>query len=201
MISQTARNLMLAGLLALPAACDKALVYGDRTGFNLAIRTDAAEGHPLEVNAGLQRRVVGYVPPRKRDGSGAPVGEAVNMVSKFDLQRTAGATGGLDDTITIRAAFASGQAAIKAAKEPAAVARIAKGPEITLSADPGDKAVRNKLWRFIVPEQNLATYLALARQQGLTVADAGTPRDSAMITIGNPANAAGNRRIAAALNL
>ena len=89
-------NLPIAGLalaLVFVSGCERALVFADRTGVNLAVRSDMAEGSPLEVNAGLKRRVVGFVPAKGESEDGRPSGEAVNMVSRFDLKRTKGIRG------------------------------------------------------------------------------------------------------------
>jgi len=181
-------------------ACEQALVYGDRSGFNLAIRSDAAEGAPLEVNAGLQRRVVGFVPPRSRTPDGLPDSEAVNMVSRFDLRRTPGDNGPFDDTIRISTSFASGAAASATDGDAAKVAAITRAPNFALSDDPDARSVAGQLFDYVgqsTPHAN--AYLSLAMVEKLQISDGATPTARAIGTITNPSNAAGNKRIAEAL--
>lgn len=64
---------------------DRSLVYGERSGVNIALRSDPAKALPVEVNAGVQRRVTTLVPPISRNQNKRPNDEAVSLVSTFDL--------------------------------------------------------------------------------------------------------------------
>lgn len=75
-----------SGLAGCTEIQDRALVYGERSGVNIALRSDPAKALPVEVNAGVQRRVTTLVPPQQRNGAGRPIDEAVNMISSFDLK-------------------------------------------------------------------------------------------------------------------
>ncbi len=200
-----AKNLPIAGLaiaLTLLPGCERALVFADRTGVNLAVRSDMAEGSPLEVNAGLKRRVVGFVPAKGESGDGRPSGEAVNMVSRFDLKRTKGSEGPFSDKVQIRTSFASGDAAVEAASKPKAVEALTKAPGFVLSKDPNVRSAAQKLYDFTGQSpQHASAYLAVAESEKLDVAKDGDPNTRAVNTITNPANAEGNRRIVGILKL
>ncbi len=92
---------------------DRALVYGERSGVNIALRSDPAKALPVEVNAGVQRRVTTLVPPKERNSNGRPTDEAVSLVSTFDLTyNNADAQNGLfGGTTRIASIFTSGTAA------------------------------------------------------------------------------------------
>lgn len=103
-------------LLALGlGACENTLIYGERTGFNLAISVNDDPATPLTVNAGFERSVAGLVPPvetsKDSGGENQAVGEAVNMFSGFKLLYTEDKTSVFGGTLTIRTQFASGAAA------------------------------------------------------------------------------------------
>lgn len=95
---------------------DRALVYGERSGVNLALRSDPAKALPVEVNAGVQRRVTTLVPATSRDpNTRRPTGEAVSLISSFDLDYTPPAEqsslfGGRTKIATV---FSTGDAATK----------------------------------------------------------------------------------------
>lgn len=104
---------VLAGLLV--GACENSLIYGERTGFNLAIQVNDDPATPLNVNAGFQRTVAALVPPTQesQEDNGRKIarGEAVNMFSGFRLEYIEGETTVFGGTLTIRTQFASGAAA------------------------------------------------------------------------------------------
>ncbi|NBC13331.1 MAG: hypothetical protein GVY09_08295 [Gammaproteobacteria bacterium] len=118
---------LVAALLALAAplgvaGCSDALVYGERTGFNMSLSVDPTRSLPLEANAGLRRSVVSFIPaqggaPEDDDGRPQASGQAVNMVSAFDLRYDDDASvfGG---SLIIRSSFAAGDAAIALTKPP-----------------------------------------------------------------------------------
>lgn len=194
----------LTFLLALPivSGCERALVYGDRSGFNLAIRSDPAESAPLEVNAGLQRRVIGFVPASESDQNAPAKGEAVNMFSRFDLKQHRDSNTVFGGKLTIGTAFASGQAALYVAEKPEVVAAITGSPEFTLTDVPEDRGVANKLYTFASSSaDNARKYLELAAARGLIVSPGLTLNAQAVGTITNPKNSEGNKLIANELNL
>ncbi|WP_299894163.1 hypothetical protein [uncultured Ruegeria sp.] len=92
---------------------DRALVYGERSGVNIALRSDPAKALPVEVNAGVQRRVTTLVPPKSRNNNRRPTDEAVSLVSTFDLTyNNADAQKGLfGGTTRIASIFTTGTAA------------------------------------------------------------------------------------------
>jgi len=73
-------------LLFLVAGCGRTLLFGEREGFNFAIRADSASQPPLEVNFGLDR-TVGTIIPAAAQVDGRPVGEGVNMFAGFQIDR------------------------------------------------------------------------------------------------------------------
>ena len=186
----------MAVAMATSAGCDRALVYGDRSGLNIAIRSDPAEGAPLEVNTGFQRRVVGFVPAKGRTADGKADGEAVDMASRYDMRRTAGEKGPFSDKIEIKTAFASGKAANAARDDPKVAEAILSAPQFAISNDPGERAVNNALIMYVSQSiSNAEAYLALARAGNLRVYPGATATTSAYGTITDGKNAAGNAQI------
>ena len=137
------------------SACSDTLVYGERTGFNLAIEVNQDPETPVNVNAGLRRTIVGVVPPRstESDGKGGSKskGEAVSMISGFDLT---------DDTqdnqlnrgLQIQTQFASGQAATIVSSKPetaAAIVTAIAAPNIARSSGWAEEAARARSDRLI----------------------------------------------------
>lgn len=112
---------MLLGLLL--SACGERLVMIERTGFNLGIAINQDPSTPISANAGLDRKIMGIIPAREQrtvaDGVTEPFGEAVNLISGFDLryQDTQNLIGG---ELSIKSQFASGQAAKQLAENPSA---------------------------------------------------------------------------------
>ncbi|WP_298847522.1 hypothetical protein [uncultured Ruegeria sp.] len=102
-----------SGLAGCTEVQDRALVYGERSGVNIALRSDPAKALPVEVNAGVQRRVTTLVPPQKRNDAGRPIDEAVNMISSFDLKydNAGGSEGLFAGTTAIASIFTTGAAA------------------------------------------------------------------------------------------
>ncbi len=196
---------LLAASLSLIACSNDGLVYGERSGFNLAIRTDTAESAPLEVNAGLQRRVVSFVPPSERDEEGKAKGEGVTMISRFDLRRTPGQAGPFSDTVRVRTSFLSGQAATRAdVATPKVVAEVVKPPSFSLASDDPTSSAQQLLIQYVGADPNspnIQTYLALADQRGLTIPALPSPSQRALGAITAPSNAAANRQIAIDLGL
>lgn len=116
----------LLPVLVLLGGCTNALIYGERTSFNLAISVNDDAAVPVSINAGLQRNVITFAPPvaeRSMNGQTSAAGESVAAVSRFDLAYTPGAAGPLAGTLVIRTQFLSGEAAILATSNPATAAR------------------------------------------------------------------------------
>ncbi|CAN0202549.1 unnamed protein product, partial [Chrysoparadoxa australica] len=151
---------------------------------------------------GLQRRVVGSIPPTSRDADGRPTGDAVNMVSRFGVERTPGGTGEFGATVRISTSFASGGAARAIAGKPEVVRAVTNAPVITLSTDVDKRALDTKLFTFTGQSlENTQRYLNLAEEGGLTPRAGETPVARALDMISNPANATVNAKIAELLNL
>lgn len=117
--------------------CGKTLVFGERSGVNIALRVNADRPPPVEVNIGLERQVGAIVPPTRVSRNNDPSGDAVSMFSGFQVES-------FDDPISIKPAtapktaagpfnvdvligtqFASGAAAVEIAKgDPDVVKQI-----------------------------------------------------------------------------
>lgn len=183
-------------LAALLGGCTDTLVYGERTGVNLAVRTDAAEGHPLEVNVGLQRRVVGIVPDSSVKG-----GEAVNMISSFGLERT-GEGNPLEANVTISGSFASGEAAKNVARNDRSVEAIFNLPGVRGSDDPQEISTTNKILNWVGTDVARAEeYVRFMRASGVQFEDAPRPQATASRLAVDERNAALNLKFAAEKNL
>ncbi|MEM9043347.1 MAG: hypothetical protein AAGC81_01540 [Pseudomonadota bacterium] len=203
-----ALSLTILASVVLMAGCTRdTLVYAERSGFNVAITVDPAESLPVEVNAGLKRRVVGVIPPiREPDPETSRVnGEAVNMFSRFDLIYDENESGVLLGTHRISTAFASGAAALEIAKRDDAeefVEAITDPIRVSLSADPEDVRVRRALTRYVQDTDNKrTTYLALAVTAGIAINQDVPPASQAMIAISDANNAEKNKVIAGQLGL
>lgn len=191
------RTILLTGFAGtlLFSACTDTLVYGERTGLNIAIRTDAPQGHPLEVNTGLQRRVVGHVPPRNSNG-----GEAITMLSSFNLKRTpADNNNPLQAKVAIETSFASGKAAKTAAGSTASVEAIFDRPGVTESPKLSDQQNGAKIRKWIMSDQDTARtkarkYLDFLGNNGGKIDDKGNDLASADSAISDGQNAALNKK-------
>ena len=109
-------------------ACEWTLIYSERTGFKLGISVNDDPATPVEVNAGLKRTVVGFVPPREgveeSNGKKQAKGEAVSLFSGFKMEYEQNPGNPLGGDLTVRTQFASGVAAINAANDPETVKNI-----------------------------------------------------------------------------
>lgn len=141
--------LLLLGSLLL-GGCQNNLIFLEQSGFKLAISVNNDPTTPVEVNAGLKRSIVALVPssgdPVKTDTGTRANGEAVNLVSGFDLTDTASANSALGGTLTIRTQFASGAAALAVASKPELAAKIANARVGTFSYDDAAKKLR-RFWK------------------------------------------------------
>lgn len=111
-LGSAVRSAVLASIALVLAGCGDTLIYGERTGFNMAVSVDATRSLPIEVNIGMRRSVVAAVPPLEgtNQADGKPQGDAVNMLSFFDLGYKEEATG-LGGDLTIGTQFISGKSA------------------------------------------------------------------------------------------
>lgn len=192
--------------VCLLGACEKTLVYGERSGFNLALRSDAAAAVPIEVNAGLQRRVVGLIPGAGEVEDGRPSGEAVNMVSRFDIDYADSENDLFGGRLKVSSAFASGGAATAVAGNVKVVEAIVGPLGFRVADDPLAREANLALTNHIAADlddgaDNRTAYLALAKALDLRLADGPTPTARAVKTIDDPANARGNIEIARLLGL
>ncbi|HBT02530.1 MAG TPA: hypothetical protein DEB47_22385 [Citreicella sp.] len=196
------RSAAVSALLFGLGACSDGLVYGERSGFNLAIRSDPAASAPIEVNSGLQRRVVVSIPPSGQDAAGRPAGEGVNMFSRFDVRRVAGdGDTDLGGKVRISTSFVSGSAAKAIAAKPEIVGEVIKAPVFTAVTAPAEVEVARRLLDYTAGPGNAERYLELARAEGLAISPGAEAVTRAVGTVLSPANAAGNRVIAERLNL
>jgi hypothetical protein len=125
--------------------CENNLLFMERTGFNLSIRVNNDPTTPVEVNAGLKRSVVAAVPPTgdpvKTENGTRANGEAVSLISGYDLSYDESKSSLFAGTLTIRTQFASGGAATAVAGDPTVVAMIADTSG-TFSFDDAAKKLR-----------------------------------------------------------
>lgn len=145
------RLVLLISVFGL-AACQPALIYGERTSFNVAaVQLNDNVGEPVRINFGFFRSVATVAPPRdggdksscqgpKDDGmpgsqagcmkggeTTVAGGDAVSVFSNFNLKQTdqTPSTGTLPLTdLRIRSRFASGKAAVNIAGSPETVRSI-----------------------------------------------------------------------------
>lgn len=206
--SRWPRSAALALVAVLVAGCERTLVYGERSGFNLGVRVDPAQSLPLEVNAGLKRSVVGLVPPSEPSEPNRPKGEAVNMFSRFNIDYAENDASVFGGKLTVSTAFASGQAAMAIAKRDADKARkmveaIVRPVEATLPDDPEKLGVINALAMFAARSPaHRDFYLALAEARGIDLLPADEPASTRFAAaVADERNEEKNRKIAKELNL
>ena len=139
------------------AACGDTLVYGERTGFNLSVEVGQDPATPVNVNIGLRRTVVSVVPPIDsepgEDGQPHPNGEAVSMISGFELTDQP-RQNPLDPDLQIRSQFASGEAAVLVSGNPDVVRAIAD-TNFKRSADFASLATRNRVKKLLDETETL----------------------------------------------
>ncbi|WP_299212029.1 hypothetical protein [uncultured Tateyamaria sp.] len=180
------------GACCLTSACSDTLVYGERSGVNIAIRSDGAEGQPLEINTGLERHVMGYVPPRDPAG-----GEAVSMIASFDLKRKAGSTR-FEDKVGIKTVFVSGAAANSLGGNNAGVKAILDRPGVTASSAPSDQSNTGKILRWVSSDKaKAAEYLAFIDRYGGTRGSRANVFANTQLAASNGQNAALNAQFIA----
>jgi hypothetical protein len=131
-------------IASLPlAACSSNVIFLERSGFNLAVNVNDDPTTPVEVNAGLNRTIVALVPPSGgQDANKTPEGEAVNLLSGYDLQYNKSTTSALQGKLTIRTQFASGAAALAASTDAKAVAKVVTAQSGNFVYDDAAKKLR-----------------------------------------------------------
>lgn len=113
------------------AGCENNLIFMERSGFNLSIGVNDNPVTPVQVNAGMMRSIVALVPGRGKAENGQPSGEAVSLISGYDLRYDEQDSGFFNDKLTIRSQFASGAAAKTIAAAPDIAKKIAN-PSLTV---------------------------------------------------------------------
>lgn len=195
------RFLIITITAGFVAGCSETLTYGERSGFNLSIRSDAAENVPIEVNGGFQRRVVGLIPASGRTQDGRPMGESVNMFSNFDLAYEENDTSLFGGKLTIGTSFASGKAATELAGNVSVVEQIVKPTNFPISDVPRTREALTKLGDYIVEADNRDFYMQIAATRGLRVYSDNDEFTNAINTLDDPSNGSMNVEIAEFLNL
>lgn len=137
--------LVVAGTAGLVTGCGKTLVFAERDGVNLAIRSNASSTPPLEVNFGLNRTIATIVPPTG-ESNGKPDGDAVSMFAGFQVDNTIVPTKPLDADLKISTQFASGKAATTVATQPKVVAQIVNARTLTFATSESAKQLELWLW-------------------------------------------------------
>lgn len=128
---------LIAAAIIMAAAlngCSDALVFGEKSGFNLAINVNDDPSTPIHVNAGFERKVGTVVPPlevtKDDKGHSAASGEAVSLFSGFQLKYDEpGIPTPFSGKLTIRTQFASGLAAQDISNNQAMVAKVVTGTD------------------------------------------------------------------------
>lgn len=133
--------LVLLSTAVMVAGCGKTLVFAERDGVNLAIRSNASSTPPLEVNFGLNRMIATIVPPAG-ESNGKPDGEAVSMFASFQVDNTLDAKEApLKADLKISTQFASGVAAKAVASHPRTVSLLVNAEARAAGAAAGKEVV------------------------------------------------------------
>ncbi|MEK7994422.1 MAG: hypothetical protein AAB403_11520 [Planctomycetota bacterium] len=137
-LRQIATLFAAVGVAASVSGCGQTLVFAERDGVNLAIRTGTSTT-PLEVNFGLNRTIATIVPPAG-EKSGKPSGDAVSMFAGFQVDNTLDPEKApLKADLQIDTQFASGKAATAVAGDPQLVAQIVNSHAATFSSSASSK--------------------------------------------------------------
>jgi hypothetical protein len=129
-MTATRRAAAALALLGALAACGDALVYSERTSFDLAsIRLNDDAAQPLGVSLGFNRQVVTVAPPlggtTLENGKPVASGQAVSQFSTFRVEAVPAFVGEPQPTLlAVRSRFASGEAALEIAQAPKVVAAV-----------------------------------------------------------------------------
>ena len=163
--ASTAARIAAVFALLATGGCSRTLVFAEREGVNIAIRADAAQTPPLEVNFGYNRVVGTTVPPMAEEGQGPetrPRGQALNMVSGFRvLSAKLDPSMPVNVDVTISSQFAAGGAAWEIAANPPVAAAIAGFSPDLVNPTPPDRqqkvrAASTALAKLPAPEKRRA---------------------------------------------
>jgi hypothetical protein len=130
------------GAAITAAGCGRTLVFIERDGVNLAIRTSGSTP-PLEVNFGLNRTIATIGPPAGEKG------DAVSMFAGFQVDNTLDVAKALNADMQIDTQFASGKAATAVARKPQVVAQIVSMRELTFSTSEST----SQLFAWLYPDE------------------------------------------------
>lgn len=119
---------VVVGAMAV-SGCTKTLFFMEQSSTKLGIAVGNDPTSPLEVTAGVKRKVLSVTPPKEparsdEQGNRIPTGEPVSVVSRFDLSYAGSAAGPFGGKLTITNAFASGEAGRLVAGSAPATARL-----------------------------------------------------------------------------
>ncbi len=161
--------LVATGLILFVSGCGDTLVFMERTSLSLAaVNLNENVGEPVEVNVGFRRSVISFSPPvggvEVFEGEFVPEGEAVSMLSGFKLAYDPPDGDLLPGDLTIKTQFASGNAAVAIADDPAIANRIM---DVDFLVPPSEALLerRRAVSQFFAPGADLdqASIDALAR--------------------------------------
>jgi hypothetical protein len=157
--------LPLAASLSLCACAPRALYFRESTQVGFAADYNTSDTQPLATSFGYKRRIVAVVPTQERDipegmseRSGTNTGEALSLVSKFNVRA------GTGEGVIITNNFASGMAArimTKSVGSPQALNVLMHSAPIEVSSEtgntiegdiPANEAVNERLARIGLKE-------------------------------------------------
>jgi hypothetical protein len=166
--------LLFSAFLTLSGCAPRALFFHESTKVAFAADYNLSDSQPLATSFGYKRRIVAVVPaqirkvaPGESERTGTNAGEALSLVSKFNVRA------GTSEGIVITNNFASGVAArIMTDKVgAAAVGALMHSPPITVHADTGMTLETNEPVSKAVDEQ-------IARIKSKEVSGADAPPSS-----------------------
>jgi hypothetical protein len=167
---QAIRSIALGiAMVVTQASCERTLVFTEQSAFKLGIEVNNDPTTPVEVTAGLKRRVLSVAPPKEperndQDGQTQVEGDAVSMLSGFNLGYEP-ADSPLTGTLEIRSQFASGAAATILATDAGAIAKV-----VNVTTAFGPDQATDDLIRLLEEKPELEEELrAYLRERGVHV--------------------------------
>jgi len=185
-----ATHLLAAGMaICALSGCGKTLMFGERSGLNLAIRVDPAGQPPVMLNLGLNRTVGTIVPPATQSRDNRPSGDAISMFSGFQVESfsdpvqitpatVARATGNpFSVDLLIGTQFASGAAAMAVAEGDPEVVRqiVSVGPLLPLSPIPLTSIAAVRATGSLIARLGAEGRRCLASDLKISLPDRGAP--------------------------
>lgn len=143
---------LLCAIAALLLPACSTLMYAEQTGFNLSVKVNSDKSHPLSTNAGFERNVVTIAPPKGDDSQEKP-GEAVSMLSFFDLKYEKDDEQPLLSKLTIQTRFASGGATDQFADDAPATRALFSASTSTFTETGTTKRISD--WLKLDQDRNL----------------------------------------------